>query len=315
MSIELVDGETVAVMAIQRADAAYADAEAQRLVHPRDPRTPHRRRRQLITFRRRRTGGAVAAQGPTTAPEGIHQDHVHTPHIDRRRRDRRGPARCRRPSPPRPPQADQHPDRRRRVCRSRLHPSDRRPRPDGRQQGCPTAKFVVTYVGFSTTAKAAFQHAVNTWAKTLTNMVPITVKATWEPLGTGILGSAGPAYGWNCSGLMCIDAIANKKAGKNLDPSPDIVARFSSNFSNWWFGTGPAPKGKYDFHSVVTHELGHGVGFLGLGSITGGLGSVQLSGLNTAYGPRHAARPDVDQRPAVEDAEQLDYPRQGADQQ
>lgn len=33
VSIELVDGETVAVMAIQRADAAYADAEAQRLVH------------------------------------------------------------------------------------------------------------------------------------------------------------------------------------------------------------------------------------------------------------------------------------------
>lgn len=155
--------------------------------------------------------------------------------------------------------------------------------PTADSKAAPTAKFVVTYVGFSTTAKAAFQRAVNTWAKTLTTSVPITVKATWEPLGTGILGSAGPSYGWNCSGLMCIDAIANKKAGKNLDPSPDIVARFSSNFSNWWFGTGPAPKGKYDFQSVVTHELGHGVGFLGLGSITGGLGSVQLSGLNTAY--------------------------------
>ena len=32
------------------------------------------------------------------------------------------------------------------------------------------------------------------------------------------------SYGWNCSGLMCIDAIANKKAGHQLDAAPDIVA-------------------------------------------------------------------------------------------
>ncbi len=155
--------------------------------------------------------------------------------------------------------------------------------PTADSKAAPTAKFVVTYVGFTTQAKAAFQRAVNTWSRTLTTSVPITVKASWEPLGTGILGSAGPSYGWNCGGLMCIDAIANKKAGHQLDPAPDIVARFSSNFSNWWFGTGPAPIGKYDFQSVVTHELGHGVGFLGLGHMNGNLGSVQMSGLNTAY--------------------------------
>ena len=79
------------------------------------------------------------------------------------------------------------------------------------------------------------------------------------------------------------DALANKKAGRQLDSAPDVVANFSSSFTNWHFGTGPAPAGKYDFQSVVTHELGHGVGFLGLGSVSGGLGTVKHSGSPSAY--------------------------------
>ena len=34
---------------------------------------------------------------------------------------------------------------------------------------------------------------------------------------------------------------------------------------------------------MVTHELGHGVGFLGLGSVSGGLGTVKHSGSPSAY--------------------------------
>ncbi len=130
-------------------------------------------------------------------------------------------------------------------------------------------RITVTYSGFTAPAKAAFQRAVNTWAATLTSPVPITVQASWEPLGTGILGSAGPSYLWKIGNVWYADALANKKSGHQLNPAPDIVARFSSAFSNWHFGSGPAPAGTYDFQSVVTHELGHGVGFLGLGRVTG----------------------------------------------
>lgn len=150
-------------------------------------------------------------------------------------------------------------------------------------KAAPTAKFVVTYTGFTAEAKAAFQRAVNTWAGKLNTTVPVTVKASWEPLGPGVLGAAGPSAVWDIGGVWNVDAIANKKAGKQLNASPDIVARFSSNFTNWWFGTGPAPVGKYDFQSVVTHELGHGVGFLGVGNASGSTGTVKYQGKNTAY--------------------------------
>ena len=150
-------------------------------------------------------------------------------------------------------------------------------------KAAPTASFVVTYSGFTPEAKAAFQRAVTVWASKLSTSVPVTVKASWEPLGPGVLGSAGPSAVWDIGGVWNVDAIANKKAGRQLSASPDIVARFSSNFSNWHFGTGPAPAGKYDFTSVVAHELGHGVGFLGVGRVSGSTGTVKYSGKNTAY--------------------------------
>lgn len=150
-------------------------------------------------------------------------------------------------------------------------------------KAAPTAKFTVTYSGFTPEAKAAFQRAVDSWASKVSSPVPITVKASWEPLGANILGSAGPSYVWDNGGVFYVDAIANKRAGRQLNAAPDIVARFSSNFSNWHFGTGSAPAGKYDFQSVVTHELGHGLGFLGAGRVSGNLGSVRLQGKNISY--------------------------------
>lgn len=150
-------------------------------------------------------------------------------------------------------------------------------------RAAPASKFVVTYTGFTPEAKAAFQRAVTMWQSKLSSPVPITVKASWEPLGPGVLGSAGPSYVWDVNGVLYADAVANKKSGKQLHAAPDIVARFSSNFSNWHFGTGPAPVGKYDFQSVVMHEIGHGVGFLGFGNVTNGKGTVQLQGFNSPY--------------------------------
>lgn len=152
-----------------------------------------------------------------------------------------------------------------------------------------TATFTVTYTGFTPAAKTAFQRAVDIWAGQLNSGVPVTVAASFEPLGPGVLGSAGPSSVWRDfagapqAGTWYVDAVANKRRGSQLDPSPDIVARFSSNFSNWHYGTGPAPTGKYDFTSVVLHELGHGVGFIGAANVSSNRGTVRLSGYPLAY--------------------------------
>lgn len=156
--------------------------------------------------------------------------------------------------------------------------------------GPTTAKFQVTYTGFSAKAKASFQRAVNYWSKTVTSSVPIKVDAVYQQLPEGVLGSAGPNFVFrNFKGTgvkkdtWYVDAIANKKAGKNLNSAPDISANFSSAFDNWYFGTGNAPANTYDFQSVVTHELGHGLGFLGFGTVQSGKGSVTYDGDGTSY--------------------------------
>ncbi len=53
-----------------------------------------------------------------------------------------------------------------------------------------------------------------------------------------------------------MDAIANKRAGRQLDPTPDIVADFNSARTDWYFGTdGNTPADEYDFTPVVMHAV------------------------------------------------------------
>jgi hypothetical protein len=152
------------------------------------------------------------------------------------------------------------------------------------------ATFDVNYNGFTPAARRAFQAAVDLWAVRVSSSVPITVKATFEPLGRNVLGQAGPSFIWHDFAgapqpkTWYVDAVANKRSGRQLSSAPDIIADFSSNQPNWYFGTdGRTPNGRYDFQSVVMHELGHGLGFLGAGSVNGDRGTVRTDRLPFGY--------------------------------
>ncbi len=143
-----------------------------------------------------------------------------------------------------------------------------------------SATFEVTYRGFPAEAQAAFQRAVDVWATHVTSPVPIRVEATWEPLGTNILGTAGPFLlrdfaGAPAAGTWYPAALADALAGRNLDDDPtafDVEARFNSDFGRWHFGPEPPPAGRFDLSTVVLHELAHGRGFIGAFKVEGGLG-------------------------------------------
>ena len=123
--------------------------------------------------------------------------------------------------------------------------------------------------------------------------VPISVRAEFTALAPNVLGSAGAQYVWRDfpgatkPGTYYVDALADRLRGADAYPGQfDIMASFNSTFSSWYFGTdGATPAGTYDFVSVVLHELGHGLGFLGAASVTDGSGLVGLGGYATWVRP------------------------------
>lgn len=145
-----------------------------------------------------------------------------------------------------------------------------------------TGVIDVNYIGsWSPQAQTAFQYSVYLWELHIVSPVVITIDARWEALGTDILGSAGSiSYERDFTGAPRAttwypSALANALHGADLNPSQsDIRARFSSAFPNWYFGTdGRTPTGQYDFVSVVLHEIGHGLGFAGSGTVSNSQGS------------------------------------------
>ena len=118
--------------------------------------------------------------------------------------------------------------------------------------------------------QAAFDRAVATWARIVVSPVTITVDACFTPLPSGQLGGAGPVGFQSFGGAYFPDALANSLTAHDGAPSdPDIIAEFSNDASLYYFGADPngiaaaCPSGCYDFESVVLHELGHGLGFVG----------------------------------------------------
>ncbi len=135
-----------------------------------------------------------------------------------------------------------------------------------------TSEFVVTYeVPPPANVKAVFEQAATTWANYLRSDVPIRIYVKWRPLASGVLGSAG-AYssvrnfvGANKLNTWYPIALAEKMAHANLNGSEsDIIATFNSDFPDWFIGTNGVPtSNQIDLYSVVLHEMGHGLGFIG----------------------------------------------------
>ena len=150
-----------------------------------------------------------------------------------------------------------------------------------------TATFIVTYTGFTAQAQAAFQKAVDIWSTRLVSAVPIRINANWVSMSGNALGSAGPRS--IVSGFVNAPnpnlyysiAIANSLAGVDLIPSqPDMDLNFNSARSDWYLGVDAnTPSGKFDFVTVVLHELIHGLGFLGTFNKTSSTGTFGISGL------------------------------------
>ena len=142
------------------------------------------------------------------------------------------------------------------------------------EAGAQSATIVVTYdLDFDNNpaAKAAFQAAIDLWEQLIVSPVTINITADFNALPSNVLGSAGPdrITRGNCPAMTPDTwypaALGNAICGLDIEPPfTEAGATFNSTRSDWYFGTDGQPgSGKYDFMSVVMHETGHMLGFLG----------------------------------------------------
>ncbi|MES3629782.1 MAG: T9SS type A sorting domain-containing protein [Longimonas sp.] len=133
--------------------------------------------------------------------------------------------------------------------------------------------------GFTQEARQAFQRAVDIWATHIQSPVPITIDASFQDLGDGVLASAGPRFIYTVtladgSEVVYGDALVNALTGENQSPNePDIIVNVNSNRSDWYFGEDAPASNEIDFTSVILHEIGHGLNFFNLTSVDNGEGS------------------------------------------
>lgn len=145
-------------------------------------------------------------------------------------------------------------------------------------QSAAATQVIVTYeTPPPANVKQVFEQAASIWASVLASDVPIRISVRWRSLASGVLGSAG-AYssvrnfvGANRLNTWYPIALAEKMGHANLNGTdPDILATFNSDFPDWYIGIDGFPTNKQiDLYSVVLHEMGHGLGFIGQISVNG----------------------------------------------
>jgi len=151
-----------------------------------------------------------------------------------------------------------------------------------------SANIVVTYETVPPAdVKSVFEKAAATWSAVFSSDVPINVNVKWASLAANVLGSAGASVnvrnfvGANRLNTFYPIALAEKMAHKNLNgTNPDIVATFNSDFTAWYIGTDGVPNiNQIDLYSVVLHEMGHGLGFIGQVSVDNGEAGYSYPGI------------------------------------
>ncbi|MFN8488817.1 MAG: hypothetical protein U0350_14540 [Caldilineaceae bacterium] len=137
-------------------------------------------------------------------------------------------------------------------------------------------------------AQAAFNYATNIWSTLLNGVQTIEIDACWRTdLAATVLGQARAAdllrdfSNATQPQTWYAIALANQLYAGDLNGDvAEISASFNSK-ATWYFGLDQnPPRDRYDFASVVLHEIGHGLGFSSSMIVDDGVGNAECNGTN-----------------------------------
>lgn len=143
-----------------------------------------------------------------------------------------------------------------------------------------TCTFTIAHNGTPANAQAAIAQAASIWGTILSSPVPVKFTVNWLNLFGATLGVTLPNGERDFAGApeastWYATSLANSIAGSELNPGEADFNIWFDAGANWYYGLDADPgPGQYDLVTVALHEMGHGLGFVGLAKKEGANGSL-----------------------------------------
>ena len=141
-----------------------------------------------------------------------------------------------------------------------------------------------SYTGFSADAITAFEFAMTIWENSIESTVPVTINAEFIDLPSDVTASTAPNGYFTISGVgvpntLYPRALAEAIQGSEIGGSGSLDLTVSINDEiNFYYGLDANPPvDQIDFVTLILHNLGHGLGFIGFGITDGTTGSIRDS--------------------------------------